>query len=1189
MEKSGVGPKLQQLENFLTRPESEESKNYINDMITKETARTEDLFVHKFLNYDFWREMGFSDKETKIEDTAGTKGRVEIAFHIEGQKIAVECKRPYLLKKGEAVINELDGNDILELKTQISDYLISHSFVVFTNGFHWFFYSRESYSLWLRNKDKKNNQLKPYFDHITGEQIFDTLSPKYILNILTRNNILDSLSEMGDKSVRNSLTDEFFQDLKSWVKFVDIALKDTPADEKARTISLINKLIFVRTMEGVGIIPNGYLATLWDNKKGVTSSAYDFIDHIDDDLSQIYDTELFSSKYILDENGEPVLKNGQPQYNKERQRNYAYKALPEDFFSAILKPITALNLDEYGKSRIRFKDKEFYLRSLYWWRFEAIPSDILGKAYETYLARERKKLGIYYTPHQMTEYLTSKTVNPVFDEKISLLKSELDKDEWDKNQIKNIANEIREIKICDPSCGSGSFLIQAMRIIWKKYREIEYLVKDADERLTKGSSGLDAFLDEKVGLIRFLEVLFRTRDNRERIGTLIVRHLFGNDKDIKAIDTAKLNIWLECLRLDSNSYRKEKLQGKHHVLPNLELNLTVGDSLVGLAPTDADKELSHRKDIMKSLISLREKYTESFDKTSIAKAAVPLRNGLQGFVNHEFAKKYGTGTTTNLLKILEPTHWSLYHFIAFYDSQGNLKPDDEMGFDVIIGNPPWEILEPNINEFYGPLYNSEELERFSLLTKQEKNKIIHDISKNPNNEVLWKKYNHDIDILQDFFKTTDLYKYQIPQVGIKINKIKMNLYKFFVEKYFQLLKKDGLAGVVLPSGVYTDLGSNGLRNLLYDKNQILSLYSFDNKRGIFEELHRQFKFITLVFRKGGKTSNFKSAFYIYDVNELEFLDSKALNYDIQLVRNLSPIALSIIECKNELEVKIFEKMSQFPILSDSKWGLVFQREFNMTDDAPLFNTKGNGVPLYEGKMIHQFTHTFKKPRYWIEYDKAKRSIQSRERTKLYRVLKKLKGKNIDKDNLTVHIPSDYYRLAWRMISNATDSRTIICTILFPHVFLGNSLNYIRPVFNDGEKFVKFLSTKELLYLCGMLNSFVIDFLMRRRVAINVNMFFMAEIPVPRLSAEDPSLQKISELVGSLICTTSEYDEIKNELKLKMVTTNEEDREDLMAQINAYAAKICGITKDEFEYILSTFPIVDAKIKQQSLSQYEKLA
>ena len=82
---------------------------------------------------------------------------------------------------------------------------------------------------------------------------------------------------------------------------------------------------------------------------------------------------------------------------------------PEEFFTAILKPITALNFNEYGKTKIRFKEKGFYLRSLYWWRFESIPADILGKAYETYLARERKKLGIYYTPHQITEYLTNKT------------------------------------------------------------------------------------------------------------------------------------------------------------------------------------------------------------------------------------------------------------------------------------------------------------------------------------------------------------------------------------------------------------------------------------------------------------------------------------------------------------------------------------------------------------------------------------------------------------------------------------------------------------------------------------------------------------------------------------------------------------------------------------------------------------
>jgi len=50
MEKSGVGPKLQQLENFLTRPESEESKNYISDLLDGKLTRSEETFVQKFLN-----------------------------------------------------------------------------------------------------------------------------------------------------------------------------------------------------------------------------------------------------------------------------------------------------------------------------------------------------------------------------------------------------------------------------------------------------------------------------------------------------------------------------------------------------------------------------------------------------------------------------------------------------------------------------------------------------------------------------------------------------------------------------------------------------------------------------------------------------------------------------------------------------------------------------------------------------------------------------------------------------------------------------------------------------------------------------------------------------------------------------------------------------------------------------------
>jgi hypothetical protein len=461
-------------------------------------------------------------------------------------------------------------------------------------------------------------------------------------------------------------------------------------------------------MEDVGILPNSFLASLWDNKKGARNSPVNFIDRIDDELSEIYDTELFTPKYVVNDDGQPVLKNGMPEFSEQRRKNFAYSTLPESFLSAVLHPIEPTQLSDTGISKVVIGSEEYYVRSLYWWRFETISGDILGKAYETYLARERKKLGIYYTPHQMTEYITKKTISQVFDDKISELKSELSKQNWNKEKIKQIAERLKEIRICDPSCGSGSFLIQAVRVVWEKYGELADMLSKLDKQHMEIKSTLDDYFTEKVAIIRYLMISFRVNHARERIGTMILRHIFGNDKDIKAADTAKLNIWLECIKLDPNSYRRDALKGKRQVLPDLELNITNGDSLVGLSVDDTSHALEPFKDTIRPIFKLRELYTESFDKTSMAREAVRLRNGLQSFVTDAFAQKYGKEFGNEILKILEPTHWPLQHFDAFYYNDATMKPLKEQGFDVIIGNPPWEILKPNIIEFFAPLYNSEE-------------------------------------------------------------------------------------------------------------------------------------------------------------------------------------------------------------------------------------------------------------------------------------------------------------------------------------------------------------------------------------------------------------------------------------------------------------------------------------------------
>ncbi|NQV39915.1 MAG: N-6 DNA methylase [Nitrosopumilus sp.] len=1186
MSKVKINLQLQNLKEFLLDQNSEVSKDYITKLLSGKLKRPEETFVHTILNDAFWEERGYSINERNFEAPAGGNGRVEGSLEFYGKKIAIECKKPYEVRKDKEEINELDGNDIHELKDQIGEYLITHDFIIFTNGFHWYFYSKESYRIWLINKDSKKIDLKPYFKHLTHKEIFDEQSPDYIENFLNKDNILESLSSFENKTIRHILSDKFFLDLKNWVEFVDFVLRDVPADTKARTTTLINKLIFVRTMEGVGVIPNGFLSTLWDNKKGIRKSTVSFIDQIDDELSEIYDTELFTSKFIEDKDGKPVLDStGSPEYNSKRKKNFAYNGIPEEFFDGLLKQSEELNLKNTGITKIIWKDRSFYIRSLYWWKFESISADILGKAYETYFAIERKKLGIFYTPILMTEYLTKKTISNVFDSKINLLKDEFTREEWNISKIQSIGEEIKDLKICDPSCGSGSFLIQAMRVVWYKYKEIEEILKKYEKSLEEGKSNLDKFSSEKFGILRYLEILFRIKDNQERIGSMILRHIYGNDKDVKAVDTAKLNIWLECLRLDPNSFRREVVKNKRHVLPNLELNITVGDSLIGLDIESVDNVVSTMRDTIKQIHKLKNEYTESFDKTAIANTAVELRTALKGFADHEFINLIGITKTEYLLAMLTPAHWAIQHSDVFFDDDGNLKPQDKRGFDVIVGNPPWEVLKPTIDEYFGSVYEKTHDDRFRMLTKDKKNSFVEEGLKNIIISGNWEYYKKVIKTQMEYFQKTTSFSYQGGESKGKKLGGDINLYKLFVEQYYKLLKKDGLCGVVLPANFYSDLAAKGLRELIFNNCKIISLYGFDNQKGIFEEIHRQFKFIMLVFEKGGKTRHFKATFYLRDIEKIPFLDEESVTYDLELVKTTSPIAMSLIECKNTTEVNIIKKLYEHPLLLDKKWDLTFTNEFHMTKHAPLFNREQKGEILFEAKMMHQFTHLLAEPRYWVEEENAKKDLNSRENKRVKQFIKKLNEK-LEPESPEIQLDYNNYRLAWRNISRSTDQRTMICTILPPNVFLGNSLNYIRPLFFNGKQYVKSLNEKDLCYLCGMLNSFVLDFVLRFRVSINANMFYVYEMPVPRISEKESNFQKIVERVGSLICITKEYELLKQKLEIKKIYTNENERMNAIAEINAYAAKIYNINEDELKYILSTFPIVKNELKELILKKFQ---
>jgi hypothetical protein len=373
----------------------------------------------------------------------------------------------------------------------------------------------------------------------------------------------------------------------------------------------------------------------------------------------------------------------------------------------------------------------------------------------------------------------------------------------------------------------------------------------------------------------------------------------------------------------------------------------------------------------------------------------------------ETKQKLGKPRKRNLtpkdIETLEPFHWG-YAFSEIFRKKN--------GFDAIITNPPWEIFKPQAKEFFA--------EFSEVVTKNKMN--IKDFEKKQNeliqNEEIrtaWLQYQSRYPHLSLYFRSAQQYKNQISVVNGRKQGTDINLYKLFTEQCHNLLKEKGYCGIVIPSGIYTDLGAKQLREMLFDQAQITGLFCFENRKEIFEGVHRSFKFVVLSFEKGGKTTAFPAAFMRHDTSELhDFPKQGAVSLSLDFIRKQSPDSLSIMEMKNDLEFTIVDKMLQFPLLGEKvegSWDIKLGTEFHMTNDSYLFRTtpqKGT-LPLYEGKMIHQFTHQWNNvaAKYWIDEQEGRKALLGRTEDT---------GQILDYQR---------YRLGFRDIAASTNERSAI--------------------------------------------------------------------------------------------------------------------------------------------------------------------
>ena len=836
---------------------------------------------------------------------------------------------------------------------------------------------------------------------------------------------------------------------------------------------------------------------------------------------------------------------------------------------------------------------------------DEINPDVLGYIFEKYI--NQKAFGAYYTRPQITEYLCDRTIHKLIVDRVNSSISDKYKPFEDINELflkldakvcgLLIKDILPNLSILDPACGSGAFLVAAMKTLIQVYSAVIGTID------LMGDAKLKSELEDIRKLHKSLSYYIKKR--------IVTDNLFGVDIMEEATEIAKLRLFLA---LVSSAHNVEELEP----LPNIDFNIMAGNSLIGLMKVDetAFDTVGNTKqgnllqqltaDNYKRILEEKNNSIELYKKHAFVPGEEKLTGGEVGthqdgrllilrksidnlnkesqkklnfLLLDEFSQKLGikyeevqlTGKPKKrVLKVddiaaLKPFHWG-YHFD---------KVLGRGGFDAIITNPPWEIFKPQAKEFFAQhndLVTKKKMDIHAFEEEQEKLLQDREIA------TAWLEYQSQYPYLSAYYRSAEQYKNQISIVNGKKAGTDINLYKLFLEQCFNLLRPSGECGILIPSGIYTDLGTKQLREMLFSQTSVTGLFCFENRKIIFEEVHRSFKFVVLTFAKGGNTADFPSAFMRHDVQELErFPSQESLQISIDMVRKLSPDSLSVMEFKNEVDVRIAQKMLKFPLLGEKiegKWNLRLTREFDMTNDSKLFKQQpGQGrFPLYEGKMVHQFTHQFSKPRYWVDEIEGRKAVLGRSESD--------KAQKLD---------YQCYRLGFRSVASSTNERSLIASIVPKSIFCGNSLLVSLRYLEDNQIS---LNNSEMLFSAVVFNSFVIDYCVRQKVTTNINMFYIYQLPIPRLTESDRYFSEIVQRAAKLICTTPEYDELAQEVGLASHTngiTNESERAKLRAELDGMIAHLYGLTEEEFAYILSTFPIVAEPVKQAALEAYRTFA
>ena len=805
---------------------------------------------------------------------------------------------------------------------------------------------------------------------------------------------------------------------------------------------------------------------------------------------------------------------------------------------------------------------------------------------------ERKTTGSYYTPHSLVQCLLDSALDPVMDQAVLGKTGE------------DVVKALLDLKICDPACGSGHFVIAAAHRLAKRVamartgepepppEAIRHALRDVIGRCIYGVD-LNPMAAELCRVSLWLEAMEPGKplsflDHHIRVGNSLLGatpELVAAGIPDEAFDPIEGD--------DKTVCREAKKQSKEE---RTQLQLFHGTQTqpwerLGNLPA-ADADLDRMADASPADIRAKEiRYAELTRSTGYINARFLYDAWCAAFVWKKCkpdAGGFDYCLTNDILRRIERNphdcpvwvcdevrrlaaqyqflHWHLEFPDVFQplENRGAATSNDwKGGFDVILGNPPWERVKLEEKQWF----QTKMPEIADAQTAAIRKQMIRDLE--TTNPALLRQFQGALRVAEAesrFLRASG--RFVRSGVG------DVNTFAVFTELATDLIDDHGMSGIIIPTGLLTDDQLKGFSSYLVESGRLAYVYGFENEEFLFPGIANVVRFCAVAIAGPGRpASSARMAFYM---RKAEHLSQEERFF------SLSPADLARLNPKTrtcpifrtkydaELTLKLYER---FPLLRPSDpvadgWGVTYLSMFHMANDSGLFLTEASdeALPLYEAKLFWHYDHRFG------SYDlkgklkgKGGRGLPDMplelHQDPNYSITTQFWVERAEVASKVEAVWSRQWFIAYRTVSSAKLERTIVCAAL-PIVAANHKAPLILPrceLAQDG------------FLLLSCLNSIVLDYVARQKVGgTDIGYFHRDQLPLPR--PRDYTEAQRAFLKGRVLeLTYAAWDmqPFSRDLGYEgpPFRWDPDRRFQIQCEIDAFYAHFYGLTRDELLFIL----------------------